>query len=215
MVGTTSDEPVKEDDTSKYRTTLDGWHDKSLNGRTLFADELPGKLAKLQGFRWTTCKVNEQEILQRIIEGSRSELANQIAHNRDALCRQLKEAITELHWKDYETLVDLIFRHSGWQRVSVLGQQAKGYDLLLSEPILNNRIVVQVKSQADNKDLQNTINQFSPNDYEKIFFVVHSPAPDLDEPNGVPDHVVIVDPNHLAKLAFSAGLSDWIEDKVA
>jgi hypothetical protein len=210
-----SDEPVKEDEISKYRTTLGHWQDKSLTGSLLFADALPGKIASLQGFRWTICNIKEPELLQRVIQGSRSELANLIAKNRFSLCQQLEVAITALHWKDYETLVDLIFRHSGWQRLSVLGQQAKGYDLLLSEPILNQKIIVQIKSQADCKDLENTVQLFSKDDYHKIFFVVHSPAPSLKQVTNIPDHVEIVDPGYLAKLALSAGLTDWIEGKVA
>ena len=39
--------------------------------------------------------------------------------------KTLVVAITELHWKDFEALVDLNLRHAGWKRESVLGQQAK------------------------------------------------------------------------------------------
>ena len=75
------------------------------------------------------CRVLEKALLRRVLEGARSELASRIDHERTALCSRLKDAISELHWRDYETLVDLIFRNAGWVRVSVLGQQAKGYDL--------------------------------------------------------------------------------------
>lgn len=206
---------VEEDDISKYRVTLDGWHDTSQSGRLLVANDLPGKIAQLQGFRGTVCRVPEQQLLRRVLEGTRSELASRIAAERVGLCRELEVAITELHWKDYETLVDLVFRHAGWVRVSVLGQHAKAYDLELREPITGDRYVVQVKSQATRADLDKTIQDFSEADYRKVFFVVHSPAPDLVNARDIPTHVELVDPSHLANLALGAGLSHWIEEKVA
>lgn len=207
--------PVEEDEVSKYRVTVNGWRDTSLSGKLLVVNDLPGKIAQLQGFRGTACRVLEQALLRRVLEGTRSDLALRIAHERTALCRQLEAAITELHWKDYETLVDLVFRNAGWVRVSVLGQQAKGYDLELREPITGDRYVVQIKSQASRSDLDATVQQFSAADYRKVFFVVHSPASNLANGMDLPGHVELVDPSHLASLALEAGLSSWIEEKVA
>ncbi len=166
---------VAQDNISKYRPTQ-SWSDKTLDGkRLLVVNELPGKIAKLQGFRATTCRVKEVELLQRLLNGTRSPLAIDISRKQAALAESLTRAIKELHWKDFETLVDLVFRHAGWIRVSVLGQQAKGYDLELREPITNDRYVVQVKSTAGLKDLNATSKQFSRKDYKRVFFVVHSP----------------------------------------
>ncbi len=207
--------PVEEDEVSKYRVTVNGWRDTSLSGKLLVVNDLPGKIAQLQGFRGTACRVLEHALLRRVLEGTRSDLALRIAHERTALCRQLEAAITELHWKDYETLIDLVFRNAGWVRVSVLGQQAKGYDLELREPITGDRYVVQIKSQASRSDLDATVQQFSAADYRKVFFVVHSPASNLANGMDLPGHVELVDPSHLASLALEAGLSSWIEEKVA
>lgn len=207
--------PVEEDGISKYRVTIDGWHDSSQSGKLLVANELPGKIAQLQGFRGTVCRVREKNLLRRVLEGARSELASQISVERVRLCSQLERAIAELHWKDYETLVDLVFRHAGWLRVSVLGQHAKAYDLELREAITGDRYVVQVKSQATRADLEKTIQDFSEADYRKIFFVVHSPAPDLANAADIPAYVELVAPSHLAALALNAGLSHWLEEKVA
>ena len=207
--------PLQADEISKFRETLHPWRDAALNEKLLIVNELPGKIAQLQGFRGTACKVKEPELLQRILEGARSTLASSIAAQRTILAGQLSHAITELHWKDFETLVDLVFRDAGWLRISVLGQHAKAYDLELREPITGERYVVQVKSQATLADLTDTIKNFSPDDFRKVFFVVHSPSTDLATASDVPDWVDLVDPEHLAKLALAAGLSQWIEDKVA
>lgn len=206
---------VHEDGISKYRQVQGTWSDKSLTGRLLVASEIPGKLAQLQAFRGTVCRVQEAELLRRVIEGTRSNLAAELSSRRGQLAASMRAAIEHLHWKDYETLVDLVFRSAGWVRISILGQQVKGYDLELREPITQDKYVVQVKSQASLRDLEETVAQFSPADYRRVFFVVHSPSNDLAAASDIPDHVELVPPQRLAELAIDAGLSRWLEGKVA
>jgi len=207
--------PVEQDGLSKFRWTSAAWSDKSARGRLLVANDLPGKLAQLQGFRGTICRILYPDLLHRVLNGHQSPLAHAIAAERTVLERHLVKAIEELHWKDYETLVDLVFRDSGWVRVSVLGQHEKAYDLELREPITGDRYVVQVKSRARLQDLLNTISAFSAEDYRKVFFLVHSPAKDLAMATELPEHVELVAPARLAELAVDAGLVTWIEDKVS
>jgi hypothetical protein len=207
--------PVEGDITSKYRRTKHAWRDMDETGRLLVANDLPGKIAQLQGFRGTVCSVLEPELLKRVLDGSRSQLASDIASQRMLLCACLNRARCELHWKDFETLVDLIFRDTGWVRVSVLGQHAKAYDLELREPITGDRYVVQVKSQATRSDLDMTIKDFPVSDFRRVFFVVHSPSRDLASATDLPSHVKLVPPMRLAELSVDAGLSKWIEAKVS
>ena len=209
-----SSEESIQDDTSKYRTTQP-WSDKSLTGRLLVVNELPGKIAQTQAYRATTCGIKHVELLRRVINSTRSPLANDIRRKQTALAESLTHAIRELHWKDFETLVDLVFRHAGWIRVSILGQQAKGYDLELREPITNDRYVVQVKSTAGLADLQQTQAEFDREDYRKVFFVVHSPHSDLATATDLSERIELVPPERLGELALDAGLADWLEDKVA
>jgi hypothetical protein len=207
--------PVREDAISKYRETVDGWHDTSVEGRLLVVNELPGKLAMLQGFRGTACRVKERDLLHRVLSGARSALAVAISSHREALASELERAIKGLHWKDYETLVDLVFRHAGWERVSVAGQHEKGYDLELREPITGDRYMVQIKSKANRAALDRTVAQFSPEDYRRVFFVVHTPSGDLEAATDLPEHCQLVDPRQLAELALQAGLVPWLESKAA
>lgn len=207
--------PVARDSVSMYRTIIGEWSDKNIQGKLLVATELPGKLAQLQAYRWTMCSVQHKEILQRVLEGSVSPKALAIARQRNLLAAELTDAIRDLHWKDFETLVDLVFRDSGWIRVSVLGQQAKAYDLELREPITGDRCVVQVKSTAGRSDLTETVQQFSEEDFRRVFFVVHSPAPDLVGAVELPDHVKLVPPEDLALRVIDAGLTTWLQDKVS
>ena len=206
---------VQEDQVSKYRDMAQPWSDRTATGKLLIAAELPGTLAQLQAFRGTVCKVSNLETLRRVLMGVKSPAAMQMGKSRTELARAMAEAITHLHWKDFETLVDLVFRATGWLRVSVLGQQAKGYDLELREPVTGDRYVVQVKSVASREDLDNTVAEFSPEDYQRVFFVVHSNVYKLLAGPALPDHVDVVGPQRLADLALDAGLVRWLEDKVA
>jgi len=124
-------------------------------------------------------------------------------------------AIQALHWKDFETLVDLIFRASGWRRTSVLGQHAKGLDLELIEPIMKDRYVVQVKSRAGLPELQETLSQFRESIHRTIFFIVHTPDESLlrfrQRQN---KRLRLLLAEDLAQMTIDAGLLSWIEDKV-
>lgn len=206
---------IEQDGISKFRRTATPWCDHAADGRLLVNNALPGKISQIQGFRATVCRVGCGELLRRTLNGVRSPLAAAIQKQRATLSQHLATAIKELHWKDFETLVDLIFRAAGWIRVSVLGQHAKAYDLELQEPIIGDRYVVQVKSRASLADLQATITQFSPETFRRIFFVVHSPDDALAGVTYIPDHVEIVSPQRLGELAMDAGLVGWLEDKVS
>lgn len=205
--------PVESDGISKFRRTT-GWRDRNLADKVLFANELPGQLAATQAFRATSCSV-EPELLQRVLNGHQSPFAIDISCARAALVKSLAGAITQLHWKDFETLADLVFRQAGWIRQSVLGQQARALDLELLEPLTRSKYVVQVKSRAGVKELEQTIASFDRNDFRRIYFVVHSPTEALRNFDALPEHVELLLPERLGELALEAGLTHWIEGKVA
>lgn len=207
--------PVEEDAVSKFRRTAAPWSDRAASGRLLVATELPGKISQLQGFRGTACRVHHVDLLRRILGGTRSALATAISDGLASLSRHLAQAIRELHWNDFETLVDLVFRDAGWVRVSVLGHHAKAYDLELREPITGNRYLVQVKSRAGVAELRRTAACSSPEDFRRVFFVVHSPERDLATAADIPEYVELVPPERLGELAMHAGLAGWLEDKVS
>lgn len=207
--------PVEQDHVSKFRRTVQPWSEYSENKRLLNNNDLPGRLAQLQGYRWTVCRVGCLELLNRTLAGTRSDLATAISSSRSALEKNLTEAIKELHWKDFETLVDLVFRHAGWIRVSVLGQHAKAYDLELQEPITADRYFVQVKSRAKLADLKATVASFPADRFKRLFFVVHSPEKDLAQATDLPEQIQVMPPELLAQQAIDAGLVEWLEDKVS
>jgi len=215
--GRVLDGPVDEDPLSKYRRMHGAWSDRDLNGRLLVASQLPGKLQQIAGYRATQCRVQDPELLSRVIRGARSHVSLELQSLREAASNAACKAIEALHWRDYEILVDMVFRATGWTRDSVLGKQEKGYDLMLREAITSDRYVVQVKSQAGRAEVEEIAAMFPPDLCRRVFFVVHTPAPDLrdDRRLGLPEHVELVDPQRLATLAIQAGLSIWLEEKLA
>lgn len=54
-----------------------------------------------------------------------------------------------LHWADFETLADLIFARSGWQRSTPVGERLADIDILMEQPTTGETAFVQVKSRAD------------------------------------------------------------------
>lgn len=206
---------IEQDAISKFRRAAVPWRDHAADGRPLWMSTLPGKISQLQGFRATVCRVGSGDILRRILSGVRSPLAIAIRDHRELLEQDMTKAIKDLHWKDFETLVDLVFRAAGWARVSILGEQVKGLDLELREQVTGERFVVQVKSRAGLSDLRSTMSSFSRGNYKRLFFVVHTPDDDLVNLTGIPDEVQIVGPELLGRLAMNAGLAAWLEDKVS
>lgn len=73
------------------------------------------------------------------------------------------------HWKDFEILVDLIFRNAGWRRVSVVGESLKFVDMELEEPITGEQYQVQVKSDATIADFKEYAEQFTERDFRKLY----------------------------------------------
>lgn len=206
---------MRRDTLSTYRLTARPWSNRSITGRELTISNIPGSISQLQGYRATICSVAELDVLLRTINGDESPAANGLRERQLDLVKTVAEAIQTLHWKDFETLVDLIFRASGWQRTSVLGQHAQGLDLELIEPIMKDRYVVQVKSRAGAAELQETLSQFRNSAHRTIFFIVHTPDESLRRLSQRQNkRLRLLLAADLAQMTIDAGLLSWIEEKV-
>ena len=205
--------PVEEDKVSKFRRVHGQWSDRDVQGRVLLIADIPGLLSQLQGFRGTVCVVRAAERLRRLLNAESSAPFQAVTRARETLVGAVQSAIGELHWKDFETLVDLLFRQAGWRRLSVLGETMKYADLELEEPITAERYQVQIKSAADISDFVRYRDQFEGRGFRKLFFVVHSPTPKLaQEQSG--SSVELVLPARLAAMVVDAGLVSWILAKI-
>lgn len=209
-----SDPRIYKDKVSKYRK-VERWHRHNVRDEPLLITQIPGRVAKLQGFRGTICKVREKDELVRLINRQHSSEYAAVLHSKEDLCRHVETGLRRLHWKDFETLVDLLFRATGWRRVSVLGETMKFSDIELEEPITGEMYQVQVKSTANPRDLQEYTETFSGGKYRKLFFVVHTPDKKLAEtPQPEDSPVQVILPRRLAEMVVELGLLNWLLNKI-
>lgn len=214
--GRLAETEMEKDATSKFRRPASGWSDRAIDGSVLIATQLPGVLSATQGFRGTICSVRAPEVLHRVLTGGTSLEHERVREAKRGLSEAVAAAIRALHWKDFETLVDLVFRHAGWRRTSLLGETMKYADLELEEPITRDRYQIQVKSSAGLADFRRCAGAFSKTDFRRLYFVVHTPSKDLEEyvPDPGLEAVILMRPLEFAGMVVSAGLTDWLLDRI-
>lgn len=211
--GRLADSPVEEDAESKFRRLQGPWRCEDAKGRRLRANQIPGRIAQVAGFRGTVCRVAEREALARLLSGQATPQFEALSSAHSALASAVELAIRELHWKDFEILTDLVFRQAGWRRRTVLGKAMKYADIELQAPITREAFQVQIKSQADVSEFEEYVAQFDDTGFRRLYFVVHSPSAELAGAS-VPENVDLVLPARLAELVVDLGLTDWLMEKV-
>ncbi len=196
----------------RVRNCVERWKNFDLKNNPLAIETLSTKLTKVASYRRTICSIEHEEYLLRRINGIVEPLVlrtNQALHE---LADVTKKALAGLDWRDFETLVDIIFARSGWHRISALGGTQKSNDIILENPITGERCAVQIKSSADQKSLEKFVVQADETGkFNRVFFVCHSPKENLlmDER---PD-VHIWDAGTLSQTAIRLGLSNWIIER--
>lgn len=215
--GRLSPGPLQEDEVSKYREVEGGWRCTTFQGdKELLIDLLPSRLTKTQAFRATICTIDEKELVVRILADEFSTTRRDLDTSLTELSRYVAAAIQHLHWKDFELLVDLVFRQSGWRRVGLAGETVKDVDLVLECPMTSALYAVQVKSQANFATALRYKNIASRESFEDFFFAVHSPSEDLEkhwaELTG-DDGFTLLGPHELAPRVVQAGLANWVRDR--
>ena len=118
------------------------------------------------------------------------------------------DILDQLHQRDFELLIELIFSRSGWQRVSAVGGTQKTLDMALKLPTTGESCFVQVKSQTDRHIFTKLVKQLDNySGYARMFFVYHTPAAAFDNPNT--ERVTIWPRYEIAKQVVDAGLVEW------
>jgi hypothetical protein len=205
---------IYKDEVSKYRK-VDKWFCEDICGNKLLTIQIPGRIGKLQGFRGTACKVREIDELVRLLNCQPSTEYEAIRDSKENLYGHVEAGLRRLHWKDFETLVDLLFRATGWRRISPLGETMKYSDIELEDPINEEMYQVQVKSSASLRDFQEYSKRFAAGKYRKLFFVVHTPDAQLartPQQNG--SQVQLVLPRRLAEMVVDLGMLNWLLNKI-
>lgn len=202
-------------DKSKSRPVIGQWSSTDILGKPLQKTQLSGALLRVQGFRGTICKVKELKYLVEKINGIvHPEIENALLVKAE-FERRIESLVCKLTWKDFELLVDLLFRQAGWQRMATLGKTEKTIDLDLYSPITEEKILVQVKSSANLsklKSFRENISDFQ--DYDRAYFLVHTPSNDLIQHKDQ-DGVEVWLPRDIARRVVMFGLTEWVISKVS
>lgn len=202
-------------DKTKIRPVVGKWSNQDITGKELATDNLSGKLLKTQGFRGTICEVPEAEYVLLKINCKESSDVTDTKEALNNLSTKLGALIRHLQWKDFEILIDLIFRQAGWQRLGDRGKTEKTLDLDLLSPVTNERAIVQIKSFSDLSEFKRYIAEFEKmKNYSKLFYVVHSPAKDLLN-LAADEKIKLLLLDDITKLSINSGLTDWIIKKAS
>lgn len=200
----------------RVRRTLAPWRSTDLADRPLLLREFSTRLTSVRGYRSTICEVKAGDYLLRKINAQSEPLIEEAETVLTAVRDVAVRLIGELHEKDFELLVDLIFAASGWRRVSVLGETEKDIDLLVEQIATGERAFVQVKSTATPAVLDDYIERFRAYaGADRMVFACHSPSPALAKRCAeARDHVDLWFADTLARKAVRAGLFDWLIERV-
>jgi hypothetical protein len=200
------------DGPARCRRTRAGWSKASLNGEPLDARGLSSALTRTASYQMTICTIKHATYLLRRIRGESDPLHAQAIAVRDEMREIGLQMIRQLDWRDFETLVDLIFARGGWQRSSVLGKHQPDVDLILTQPTTDETAWVQIKSKTDQAEFNDYLGRFRRDGRcDRFFFVTHSAAGALSVPAQAGLHLWTA--ARVADAALDAGLFNWLIDR--
>jgi hypothetical protein len=197
---------------ARYRLTKAGWSKTSLTGDPLTVRSLSSALTRTASYQMTICAIKHEDYLLRRIRGEGDPLHARATALRDEMREIGLRMIRQLDWRDFETLVDLIFARGGWQRSSVLGKDQADVDLILTQPTIGETAWVQIKSKTSQAELNDYLGRFRRDgSCHRFFFVCHSAAGALSLPTEPRLHLWTAE--HLSDAAIEAGLFDWLTNR--
>lgn len=200
-------------DGRRIRKVKGKWEYHDIQGIPLTIENLSGRLTKVQGFQGTICSVGAFEYLLRRINHQKLNEVEKAEETLSTLLKDIEPLIQNLTWKDFELLVDLIFTHAGWQRISTLGKTEKSIDLDLISPVTGNRAFVQIKSKSNMAVFEDYIEQYkSMKEFNEMYFVVHTTDKSFNRWQDTPD-IKLWDVKKLSKLVVNSGLINWLIKK--
>lgn len=195
---------------ARMRKAIGGWKRDDIGGQPLTLNRLSSKLTQVAGYRGTICEVKDVDYLLRRIDGVIEPIVEEANNLRLQMTSLATRMIKQLHWKDFETLTDLIFARSGWQRQTTTGKDAD-IDMLIQMPSTSETGFVQVKSKTNQAELDAYYQKFLESGTDRFFFVSHSSGP-LSLPKDKRCHLWVG--NDLGDVVVRNGLFDWVVQRV-
>lgn len=204
-------------DNTKFKKVIGSWSDKDIKGNILWEDNLSGSLLKTKSFLSTICVPDAEEYAWNKIHCQQLKEVLQFETDLLAFKKSAIALIQKLTWRDFEVLIDLIFRNAGFQRLGVVGKAQKTIDLSLLHPLTNEKLFVQVKSAATLPTYESWKKEVEINNsnFTKYYFAVHSPAKDLEtfEEKEL-EKFSLWRQKEISEMIIRFGLTDWLLQKV-
>jgi len=206
---------ILHSDNRKTRSVIGEWKNKDINGKILSNHRLKGSLVSIQGFQGTICSVKDSKYTIRKINAEEDPEVKKAEETFQKLKEDITPLIKRLDSKDFEILIDLMFRQAGWERVGELGGTQKTLDLDLISPIDKERYCIQIKSKSNLAKFEKYKNKFKDMEgYSRFYYVVHSPEPNLENAVDIEtEEFKLMLPDEISHLAIKYGLADWIIGK--
>lgn len=200
-------------DGRRIRKVKGAWEYHDIEGSPLTIENLSGKLTKVQGFQGTICSIEAFDYLTRKINHQKLPEVEKAEGTLATLLTDIEPLIQNLTWKDFELLVDLIFTHAGWQRISTVGKEEKSIYLDLMSPVTGRRAFVQIKSKSNMTVFENYMKQYNNmKEFSEMYFVVHTTDNSFSSWQDTPD-IKLWDVTKLSKLVVDSGLTNWLIKK--
>jgi hypothetical protein len=204
----TGDDAAEAKQGARTRKVIDRWRNTDLQGRRLRLDGMTTKITKVASFQETICKPHGAADLLRKIRCEESKQYSRAAHAYAELVQSIGDLLDQLHQKDFELLVELIFSSSGWKRISAVGGIQKTLDLALTLPTTAETCFIQVKSQTNRATFAKLVEELDNySGYRRMFFVYHTPSSLFENSNT--DRVTVWSRYEVAKQVIGAGLVNW------
>jgi hypothetical protein len=195
-----------------FRVVAGGWRQTDRAGERLTKDRLSGALNKLAAYRGTSCKVDVADYVVRRINGDKTPEVERALAARATMRAAVEDLMKLLHWRDFETLVDLVFTTTGWRRRGRVGGTQKTLDLDLYLPTTEEKAFVQVKAKTNSAEAAEYVAKLDEmGSYDRMFYVYHSGKVTIDDD----ERVTVIGPARLAEMVVDAGLAGWVIEKVS
>lgn len=198
---------------TRYRPTRTGWSNTDLKGDPLTVRSLSSALTSMANYRMTICAVKQASYLLARIRGEVDPLCTKaktlIKSQRDLASQML----CRLDWRDFETLIDLIFARGGWQRQSAVGGGQADVDMVLTQPTTNETAWVQVKSRSSQAELDDYLRRFrNDGSFDRFFFIYHSAPKALRIPDAA--NLQLWTAEQVADATLEGGLFRWLVERM-
>ena len=192
------------------------WSNKSINGNHLLTiSDLPGDVAKTASHRATICQPAAWEAMLRIINDERNTIVTDAADARAIYGARILDVIRKMQPEDFEELIEQILDRTGWLRLSRSGGTRADVDIEAWNATADEKVFVQVKSEADQSVLDKYVTSFNQQreQYKRMIFAVHTPKGTLKVKDESPVQIWVGE--KIADLVVRLGLGERVEKKVA